>query len=128
MWARLRRGRSSDGAGLDRGAGPGHQMGRGDGGRRGLAEGRGRRWAGLGGEAPAALWEPGGGSEGGRGPCPPSRAPDPPPHLLPAPPRSWLHAEATVQDVRVLPEAGAADVTVLISSAAYGRFRKLFPG
>eukprot|EP00071_Canis_lupus_P015885 XP_005641106.1 putative GTP-binding protein 6 isoform X2 [Canis lupus familiaris] len=40
---------------------------------------------------------------------------------------SWLHQEATVQDVDVIPEAGVADVTVVISSSAYGRFRKLFP-
>ncbi|XP_029786719.1 putative GTP-binding protein 6 isoform X1 [Suricata suricatta] len=40
---------------------------------------------------------------------------------------SWLHREATVQDVDVIPEAGAADVRVLISSSAYGKFRKLFP-
>uniref|UniRef100_A0A8C2UF62 Hflx-type G domain-containing protein n=1 Tax=Chinchilla lanigera TaxID=34839 RepID=A0A8C2UF62_CHILA len=39
---------------------------------------------------------------------------------------SWLHQEATVQDVAVQPEAGAALVTVVISNAAYGRFRKLF--
>ncbi|KAK2501146.1 hypothetical protein MC885_017290, partial [Smutsia gigantea] len=40
---------------------------------------------------------------------------------------SWLHKEATVQDVAVLPEAGVADVKVIISHSAYGRFRKLFP-
>nr|KAF6394674.1 putative GTP binding protein 6 (putative) [Rousettus aegyptiacus] len=40
---------------------------------------------------------------------------------------SWLHREATVQDVHVVPEAGVADVTVIISNAAYGKFRKLFP-
>ncbi|XP_037367619.1 LOW QUALITY PROTEIN: putative GTP-binding protein 6 [Talpa occidentalis] len=40
---------------------------------------------------------------------------------------SWLHEEAAVQEVRVLPEAGAAEVTVVISGSAYGRFRKLFP-
>lgn len=40
---------------------------------------------------------------------------------------SWLHTEATVQDVAVLPEAGVADVRVVISHSAYGRFRKLFP-
>ncbi|XP_036788497.2 putative GTP-binding protein 6 [Manis pentadactyla] len=39
---------------------------------------------------------------------------------------SWLHTEATVQDVAVLPEAGVADVRVVISHSAYGRFRKLF--
>ncbi|KAK1327452.1 hypothetical protein QTO34_013088 [Cnephaeus nilssonii] len=47
---------------------------------------------------------------------------------LAGPQLSWLHAEATVQDVQVVPEAGVADVTVIISNAAYGRFRKLFPG
>lgn len=41
---------------------------------------------------------------------------------------SWLHTEATVQEVSVLPEAGVADVTVIISSSALGKFRKLFPG
>ncbi|XP_058568454.1 putative GTP-binding protein 6 isoform X3 [Neofelis nebulosa] len=40
---------------------------------------------------------------------------------------SWLHQEATVQDVDVIPEAGAADVRVVISSSAYSKFRKLFP-
>ncbi|XP_026309124.2 putative GTP-binding protein 6, partial [Piliocolobus tephrosceles] len=41
---------------------------------------------------------------------------------------SWLYKEATVQDVDVIPEDGAADVTVIISDSAYGKFRKLFPG
>nr|XP_012616379.2 putative GTP-binding protein 6 [Microcebus murinus] len=41
---------------------------------------------------------------------------------------SWLHREAAVQAVDVVPEDGAADVKVLISNAAYGKFRKLFPG
>lgn len=41
--------------------------------------------------------------------------------------RSWLHQEATVQAVDVIPEAGVADVTVVISKSAYGKFRKLFP-
>uniref|UniRef100_A0A452UXF4 Putative GTP-binding protein 6 n=1 Tax=Ursus maritimus TaxID=29073 RepID=A0A452UXF4_URSMA len=40
---------------------------------------------------------------------------------------SWLHREATVQAVDVVPEAGVADVRVVISSSAYGKFRKLFP-
>uniref|UniRef100_A0ABI7VUJ1 Uncharacterized protein n=1 Tax=Felis catus TaxID=9685 RepID=A0ABI7VUJ1_FELCA len=40
---------------------------------------------------------------------------------------SWLHQEATVLDVDVIPEAGAADVRVVISSSAYSKFRKLFP-
>ncbi|KAG8520651.1 putative GTP-binding protein 6 [Galemys pyrenaicus] len=46
---------------------------------------------------------------------------------LEGPQLSWLHEEATVQDVRVLPEGGAAEVTVVISGSAYGRFQKLFP-
>ncbi|MBV96758.1 putative GTP-binding protein 6, partial [Eschrichtius robustus] len=37
-------------------------------------------------------------------------------------------SEATVQAVDVRPEAGVADVKVIISDPAYGRFRKLFPG
>lgn len=32
-----------------------------------------------------------------------------------------------MQDVDVIPEAGVADVRVVISSSAYGKFRKLFP-
>ncbi|KAF5920773.1 hypothetical protein HPG69_010307 [Diceros bicornis minor] len=47
---------------------------------------------------------------------------------LAGPQLSWLHREATVQDVEVFPEAGAADVKVIMSSSAYGKFRKLFPG
>lgn len=47
---------------------------------------------------------------------------------LEGPQLSWLHTEATVQEVSVLPEAGVADVTVIISSSALGKFRKLFPG
>lgn len=43
-------------------------------------------------------------------------------------PPSWLHREAVVQQVHVVPEAGAADVAVVISTAAHGRFLKLFPG
>ncbi|XP_057575022.1 putative GTP-binding protein 6 isoform X2 [Hippopotamus amphibius kiboko] len=49
------------------------------------------------------------------------------PHQTRLPP-SWLHQEATVQAVDVMPEAGAADVKVIISDSAHGRFRKLFPG
>lgn len=52
--------------------------------------------------------------------------PGPPGSRAPRVP-SWLHREATVQDVAVQPEAGAALVSVVISSAAYGQFRKLFP-
>uniref|UniRef100_A0A7N9D8F6 GTP binding protein 6 (putative) n=1 Tax=Macaca fascicularis TaxID=9541 RepID=A0A7N9D8F6_MACFA len=56
------------------------------------------------------------------------------PHRSPSPPpwktwlTRWLYKEATVQDVDVIPEDGAADVTVIISDSAYGKFRKLFPG
>ncbi|XP_019486558.1 PREDICTED: putative GTP-binding protein 6 [Hipposideros armiger] len=46
---------------------------------------------------------------------------------LAGPQLSWLHKEATVQQVDVVPEAGVADVTVIISGSAYGKFRKLFP-
>ncbi|XP_022417617.1 putative GTP-binding protein 6 isoform X1 [Delphinapterus leucas] len=47
---------------------------------------------------------------------------------LAGPQLSWLHQEAAVQAVDVRPEAGVADVKVIISDSAYGRFRKLFPG
>lgn len=46
---------------------------------------------------------------------------------LAGPQLSWLHKEATVQHVEVVPEAGVAHVTVIISSSVYGKFRKLFP-
>ncbi|KAM9832554.1 putative GTP-binding protein 6 [Neosynchiropus ocellatus] len=39
---------------------------------------------------------------------------------------SWLYKEATVQEVNVNPEDGSAVVSVIISAAAYGRYRKLF--
>ncbi|XP_066562159.1 putative GTP-binding protein 6 [Amia ocellicauda] len=39
---------------------------------------------------------------------------------------SWLYKEATVQEVVVLPEEGAADVKVIMSNASWGRYRKLF--
>ncbi|XP_058495301.1 putative GTP-binding protein 6 [Solea solea] len=39
---------------------------------------------------------------------------------------SWLYREATVQDVKVNAEDGSALVQVIISTAAYGRYRKLF--
>lgn len=32
-----------------------------------------------------------------------------------------------MQDVHVVPEDGVADVSVIISTSAYGKFRKLFP-
>uniref|UniRef100_UPI00398F29AD putative GTP-binding protein 6 isoform X2 n=1 Tax=Pristiophorus japonicus TaxID=55135 RepID=UPI00398F29AD len=38
----------------------------------------------------------------------------------------WLYKEATVQGVDVLPEDGAANVRVIISSSAYGKYKKLF--
>lgn len=38
----------------------------------------------------------------------------------------WLYKEATVQDVQVDAEEGSAVVKVIISSAAYGRYKKLF--
>ncbi|XP_072900259.1 putative GTP-binding protein 6 [Hemitrygon akajei] len=45
---------------------------------------------------------------------------------LAGPQLSWLHKEATVQEVDVLPEDGLANVTVIISHSAYGKYRKLF--
>ncbi|XP_078078593.1 putative GTP-binding protein 6 [Mustelus asterias] len=45
---------------------------------------------------------------------------------LSGPQLSWLYKEATVQGVDVLPEDGLADVKVIISSSAYGKYRKLF--
>lgn len=39
---------------------------------------------------------------------------------------SWLYKEATVQDVNVNPDDGSAAVKVIISAAAYGRYKKLF--
>lgn len=41
---------------------------------------------------------------------------------------SWLYKEAAVQDVRVNADEGSAVVKVIISAAAYGRYRKLFAG
>ncbi|XP_068448941.1 putative GTP-binding protein 6 [Clinocottus analis] len=46
---------------------------------------------------------------------------------LRSPQLSWLHREAAVQDVQVDADEGSAVVTVIISAAAYGRYRKLFP-
>ncbi|XP_027715263.1 putative GTP-binding protein 6 isoform X3 [Vombatus ursinus] len=40
---------------------------------------------------------------------------------------SWLYKEATVQEVDVIPENGTANVKVIISNSAYGKYRKLFP-
>ncbi|KAM9320009.1 putative GTP-binding protein 6 [Gastrophryne carolinensis] len=45
---------------------------------------------------------------------------------LESPQLSWLYKEASVQEVKVLPEDGTADVLVVITSAAYGKYRKLF--
>ncbi|XP_049978167.1 putative GTP-binding protein 6 [Alexandromys fortis] len=39
----------------------------------------------------------------------------------------WLYKEAKVQQVQELPNTDMAHVTVIISQATYGRFRKLFP-
>ncbi|NWI90978.1 GTPB6 protein, partial [Pitta sordida] len=46
---------------------------------------------------------------------------------LEGPQLSWLHKEATVQDVEVMPEDGTARVKVIISSSAFGRYKNLFP-
>ncbi|XP_063809154.1 putative GTP-binding protein 6 [Pseudophryne corroboree] len=45
---------------------------------------------------------------------------------LEGPQLSWLHKEASVQEVIVLPEDGTADVIVIITNAAYGKYTKLF--
>ncbi|XP_069492726.1 putative GTP-binding protein 6 [Ambystoma mexicanum] len=45
---------------------------------------------------------------------------------LSGPQLSWLYKEATVQDVDVLPEDNTAKVKVIISDAAYGKYRKQF--
>ncbi|XP_059819792.1 putative GTP-binding protein 6 isoform X3 [Hypanus sabinus] len=45
---------------------------------------------------------------------------------LAGPQLSWLYKEATVQEVDVLPEDGLANVTVIISHSAYGKYRKQF--
>uniref|UniRef100_A0A7N9AT66 Putative GTP-binding protein 6 n=1 Tax=Mastacembelus armatus TaxID=205130 RepID=A0A7N9AT66_9TELE len=47
---------------------------------------------------------------------------------LSTPQLSWLYKEATVQDVQVDADEGSAVVKVIISTAAYGRYRKLFTG
>lgn len=39
---------------------------------------------------------------------------------------SWLYKEATVQDVEVNANDGSAVVKVVISTAAHGRYKKLF--
>ncbi|TWW57520.1 putative GTP-binding protein 6 [Takifugu flavidus] len=45
---------------------------------------------------------------------------------LSSPQLSWLYKEATVQDVEVDANDGSAIVKVVISTAAYGRYKKLF--
>ncbi|KAF3691243.1 putative GTP-binding protein 6 [Channa argus] len=47
---------------------------------------------------------------------------------LSTPQLSWLYKEATVQDVQVNADEGSAVVKVIISTAAYGRYQKLFTG
>ncbi|KAM9384699.1 putative GTP-binding protein 6 [Pholidichthys leucotaenia] len=45
---------------------------------------------------------------------------------LSSPQLSWLYKEATVQDVQVNADEGSATVKVIISTAAHGRYKKLF--
>lgn len=45
---------------------------------------------------------------------------------LSSPQLSWLYKEATVQDVQVDADEGSAVVKVIISTAAHGRYKKLF--
>ncbi|KAG8452143.1 hypothetical protein GDO86_004076 [Hymenochirus boettgeri] len=45
---------------------------------------------------------------------------------LKSPQLSWLYKEASVQEVNVLPEEGTANVKVIITSSAYGKYKKLF--
>uniref|UniRef100_F7CX09 Putative GTP-binding protein 6 n=1 Tax=Ornithorhynchus anatinus TaxID=9258 RepID=F7CX09_ORNAN len=40
---------------------------------------------------------------------------------------SWLYKEATVQEVDVIPEDGTANVRVIMSHSAYGKYRSRFP-
>ncbi|XP_070688883.1 putative GTP-binding protein 6 [Pempheris klunzingeri] len=47
---------------------------------------------------------------------------------LSTPQLSWLYKEATVQDVQVNADEGTAVVKVIISTAAYGRYKKVFSG
>ncbi|XP_028260375.1 putative GTP-binding protein 6 isoform X2 [Parambassis ranga] len=47
---------------------------------------------------------------------------------LHSPQLSWLYKEATVQDVQVNADDGSAVVKVIISTAAHGRYKKLFGG
>ncbi|XP_056132494.1 putative GTP-binding protein 6 [Lampris incognitus] len=45
---------------------------------------------------------------------------------LSTPQLSWLYKEATVQEVNVIADEGLAVTSVIISAAAYGRYKKLF--
>ncbi|KAM4701490.1 putative GTP-binding protein 6 [Discoglossus pictus] len=45
---------------------------------------------------------------------------------LQSPQLSWLYKEASVQEVNVLPDDSTANVRVIISSSAYGKYKKLF--
>ncbi|KAG8456631.1 hypothetical protein GDO86_002419 [Hymenochirus boettgeri] len=45
---------------------------------------------------------------------------------LESPQLNWLYKEASVQEVNVLPEEGTANVKVVITSSAYGKYKKLF--
>ncbi|XP_017279039.1 putative GTP-binding protein 6 isoform X2 [Kryptolebias marmoratus] len=47
---------------------------------------------------------------------------------LSTPQLSWLHREATVQDVQVNADEGTAVVKVIISAATHGRYKKAFEG
>ncbi|XP_044288947.1 putative GTP-binding protein 6 isoform X2 [Varanus komodoensis] len=46
---------------------------------------------------------------------------------LSGPQLSWLYKEATVQEVGVAADDGTANVKVIISNSALGKYRKLFP-
>ncbi|XP_067997240.1 putative GTP-binding protein 6 [Melanerpes formicivorus] len=46
---------------------------------------------------------------------------------LEGPQLSWLYKEATVQEVEVMPEDGTAQVKVIISNSAFGKYKNLFP-
>uniref|UniRef100_A0A8C8RVW7 Putative GTP-binding protein 6 n=1 Tax=Pelusios castaneus TaxID=367368 RepID=A0A8C8RVW7_9SAUR len=46
---------------------------------------------------------------------------------LAGPQLSWLYKEATVQEVDVMPEDGTANVKVIISNSALGKYKNIFP-
>ncbi|XP_061482993.1 putative GTP-binding protein 6 [Rhineura floridana] len=46
---------------------------------------------------------------------------------LSGPQLSWLYKEATVQEVDVVPENGTANIKVIISNSALGKYKRLFP-